>query len=1368
MNLVGKFEFNNVPMYLYLKDLKDSESFMLLSKYHREDRFGVSLGNSPQYPVISNTNGLKNIKCEDYAIEIVVRRKKTGVVQKYGDEEILETVLDAIAFARSYRFPTETVTIKENEVHDGVEHYIYGAADQKVQYNIETLNGLTSYLYVKTNAVKIELSRANFAIRMAGIKLREVKQQQKKRILTASLKTIDYETLAQVLDMNWYRDKDGLKKDYRSVKSNQEFEIEVFGKFAEHIKKCQKANIKADISADTETTGLNVYNLSDDNEDKDHCVAIPICWEIGKSFVIFTDMLHFANADNNYVISRLAELFERFEGERTIEYYYQEKDGKIEKRELVFKRSDINLIGHNAGFDGRVFYSCGKKFWFDQDTLQMAFDINPQSVRGNKKLKVLTRYFFGAETPELEDILGKGNEDKYRYLVDEIVAKIYGCADADFTLAVFYELRKLMTDKMFYWYQKQDIPIINILYMSEYYGMQTISEKIIELAEETKQNIEILKNMMYSYVGVYLQFQNDVNMVNAKNEAGLYATEEDYRKDLNSITLDSNAVYKFEFKPAQLKHIIYDVMKYPVYGFTDGKDGFEKKPKLDKYVIKKLLRQKLSEGDVPPRKLQHDILVFGADADKYRQLRSSGKKNDSKKADSMVLISANEFNSLKYPLALILQKYADMNKEYTSYYKPMEEQNLEGKIFKGYNLARIETRRISNPGQTMKGKLKALIRSYSDEHYILDFDMSQIEYRLMLSLSGFTSGIQKMNDPESDYHTETASMIEGIPPHNVTPKQRKNAKSTSFGVPYGLGDGSMCENMFGDKTKEHMIATRLTLAKWKKVNAPIINLLEKARLDALTEWKISDDLRNFMDMWKKDKNKNYVLDDEGNRIPVPISKVENLLGFYRVFSLEGIDLSKEGMQRRAEGNYTAEESSIRRKAGNYPIQSAAAEIFRIILIRFYEACIRYGIADKVVWHMLIHDELLCSVKKDVHPFLLYKIVKEACMITMKGHTKYFVGINVGNTWAEAKADEREAPIHFVNRIIKRYDAGEFKDGHFDNPWEFIKPYREQYIEDRIFEVVTDIQPEFPRKPLDICSLLEKFSNYTVRAYVKDYPVNGEVMLTKDKGDPDSVAKYDNAEWIKKLESWAIARFGESSVEFIGLDGKKYLVAKCSNKVVDDGEEEFVDFDNLFDDEFNNNADDDSYWSFDEGSAEELYFCESADESAPSFEEDDFEFDLSNVAAHDVNEITIVKQKYKNLKVLNNQIVIQSANAVSMKAIQGFLKDSVVNIGIRVVFKYPGVFQRWEKIRENFDLELLDKAVGLLNSDFSGVECIGGCVFAKVNTLRHKNKLEDSLKVFPGNDYRLYFVLKNGEIIPSVQFSNAVSIRKLRNIVKSWR
>ena len=67
--------------------------------------------------------------------------------------------------------------------------------------------------------------------------------------------------------------------------------------------------------------------------------------------------------------------------------------------------------------------------------------------------------------------------------------------------------------------------------------------------------------------------------------------------------------------------------------------------------------------------------------------------------------------------------------------------------------------------------------------------------------------------------------------------------------------------------------------------------------------------------------------------------------------------------------------------------------------------------------MLIHDELLYSVHKSIHPFFMYKLIKESCMVTMKGHTSYFVGINIGNTWAETKDDEREAPVYFVDRVI---------------------------------------------------------------------------------------------------------------------------------------------------------------------------------------------------------------------------------------------------------------------------------------------------------------------------------------------------------------
>lgn len=168
-------------------------------------------------------------------------------------------------------------------------------------------------------------------------------------------------------------------------------------------------------------------------------------------------------------------------------------------------------------------------------------------------------------------------------------------------------------------------------------------------------------------------------------------------------------------------------------------------------------------------------------------------------------------------------------------------------------MARIETRRIANPGQTMKANLKALVRSYDDNHYVLDFDMSQVEYRIMLSLAGFTEMVDKMKNPERDYHTETASMVNAKPAYKITKYERKHSKSVSFGVPYGLGDRSLCETMHGDTSSEHMVDTRVTLDKWKKRNAPIMELLGNAREEALEEWHVSDDYRNFIDAWEKDK-----------------------------------------------------------------------------------------------------------------------------------------------------------------------------------------------------------------------------------------------------------------------------------------------------------------------------------------------------------------------------------------------------------------------------------------------------------------------------------------------------------------------------------
>lgn len=1391
MNLLGGFKIGGSNFFLFMHDVKNEETFSIISPFHAEDRAEQKTEENASHVILKSQYVIQREFNKNYLVESVKRSKRTGRVQKYGTSNLLVNVLDALGHASSYRFNREHIFRNEKIMQMGEEHEVFDAADERVQFSYEKLNGLYVALSVRTPAASFELKKVPFTLSVKQIQYKELHGQEAKKILISTLKKIDYDALTKVLDMSWYRENGVTKKDYRSIKTIDEFEFQIITPMVKKILECQKTNCTFHVALDTETTGLNIYHLDKDNPDKDNCVAVPICWEFGKSFVIFTDMEHFQSIPNDYVAKRLAIFFEDFEGEREIEYWEEEEiiedidnispqmefnpfgvldtfdsgDGialEKTKRKAVrrvkkiarFMRSIISLIGHNCGFDGRVFFDLGKLFYFNEDTLQMAFDINPKSVRGSKKLKILTRFFFHSETPELSDVLGKGNEDKYRFLEDEEVAKIYGCADADFTLGIFFKLRSLMTDQMYYYYQIQDIPMINILCQAEYDGMQTADGEVEHLAEEAEQNIKILKEAIYSYVGVYIKYHNDIAVINARRDSGSFATEEEYQEALKSVKQDPEAVYRFEMKPKQLQHVLYDIMKYPVKAYTD-----KNQPKIDKYVIDKLLKEKLDKDEKPFRTLQKDILVHGCDVEEYERLKAKG----SKKADNMCLISAEKINKLRYPLALIIQKYSELNKEYTAYFKPIREQNLEGKIFKGFNLARIETRRIANPGQTMKGSLKAIIRSYSDEYYTLDFDMSQVEQRIMVSMSHFTEMIFRMNDPESDAHRETASMVEGKPPYKITGYERKKAKSVTFGVPYGLGLRKLCEKMFGDTTTEHLMETAIVLHKWTTNNQPIVQLLEEAREQALTEWEISTELRDFMDMWKKTDKGEYELDASGNKIPIPVGRVQNFLGFYRTFNLEGVGQTEADKERRKRGDYTEKEASIRRQAGNYPIQATASEIFRVILIRFYKACKQYGIADKVRWHMLIHDELLCSVKKDVHPFLIYKIVKEACMITMKGHTKYYVGINIGDSWAECKDDTREAPIHFVSRMIKRYDAGEFEEGWFEHPWDFIRPLREQYIEDRIGEVVKSYQPDMDEHPIDLKKLIHDFSNYTVRAYINDYPMNGEIDFVVDKNDPNSVAIGENLTWIKKFETWVLNVYGKGK-ELIDLDGKIYKITKAETKKAK--EEKPVDYDELFSNDFENTdeEDEESYWSFDEDSASIVYGMEAYREELPVATYDDgsdLQFDTTK-KGNNVTDITIIQQKYKNLKILNKQLFISLSNRHEIQIIKDFLKPELVEIGVRSVFRVNGVDTRWDKIRANYDFDEIDAFIEFLHSDY--VSCvIGNKVIVKICDSSAKKVMERALSRFIGNDYQMIFV-SNDRTIFSCKFSKRVSMKKLENMI----
>lgn len=1403
MVLAGLVRLEGVEYYFAWKTLKKSNTYVLFSKVHAQDLATYEIMNKHEFPIIQSATQLPNFATKDYVMEIVEELKVSGRMKRYSrfNTSLLNKILKELSFARTYSFSQENTYTNESTFVNGKILKDFKAKDKNLSYLYEKSGDEFQRIEIKHNDFNLMLTTklANFSLK--EFNMQELENYQKKEISTLTLDAVSFDKLCNLLDMSWFWDSETgkTKKHYEVIQTITDFEYKIMYQLYRELEHCKKNGTKLNISVDTETTGLNIYNLSENNEDRDHCVAIPISWKPDTAYVIFTDMEYFSNVPNQYAIDRLAQLFENFKGERTITVYEPPKEywndndvvtliqenkneekkkkeesqnnvvkevqensaeiteksksslgkmnlfGKINSNEdelfsddtlfavdkndvvkqvfnageqdnalaklyektskksagdsnlaknskqikFTFVRNLINLIGHNIMFDRRVFYMFGKSFYFDDDTLQMGFDLNPKTVRGSVALKGLTHRLLGHETPELSDILGKGNEDKYRYLYDILVAMVYGCADADYTLTIFHILRKLMSKRMYKEYKRQDVQMLNILAISEYYGMKTIEKDVEALAKESEENLKILKDFMYSYVGTYVNYVNQREHLSIQYQSGKL-TQEQYNKAVDNIKADKNAKYEFDVKASEIRHVMYDILGYKIYAWTEGA---KKLPKTDKYVMKKLASQKRKSDSHTFGTMTEDLLVYGASREKYNEYVAKGFKY---KAADMCLIKADDFNKCKNPLAIVLTKYAELNKEYTSYFKPIRETNMEGKIFKNYSLARIETRRIMNPGQTMKGKLKALIRSYTDDYYLLDFDMSQVEYRIMISLAKYVSMVNVMNNPERDYHTETASLLHGVPAHLVSKKLRKSTKCFNFGIPYGLSDRSLCDNLFGKIDNDTLFATRELLQKWLKSNKPVSDMLNQYREDALVEQNISDDFRNYIDAWKKDELGQYELNAKGERIPTPIGMSINEKGFYRIYDLQDLDQAKKGR--------------IQRAAGNFPIQSFAAEVFRIILTRFYNRCEEEGINDKIIWHMLIHDELLCSVHKSLHPFYIYKLVKESCMITMPGHTKYFVGINIGDTWAQCKDDSREAPVIFVERMIKKWDNGEFGKGPFwfDDPWGFIKPYRDQYVQDRILEIIQRLQPDVMEKPINVPLLLETFSNYTVRSYVDDYDMNYKITKQYDPDDPDEQIQKSNDEWASRLETWALAVFGDGK-QMIDIDGNlKTLHSKQNDKtqtvgalaktanqaenskqaiVFDDialDDEEDVTFGMLFDDDTNV---DNSYWEFDDNDLRVSYDNYGEDDDS-EVEKDDVEFiDVQNASS--VAACIKIEKPMKNITMLNKQAIIESKHYKITQKCKEYLQPYISKSGIRIVFHEPNGLKRWQTVKQKTDLKKLD-------------------------------------------------------------------------------
>ena len=231
-----------------------------------------------------------------------------------------------------------------------------------------------------------------------------------------------------------------------------------------------------------------------------------------------------------------------------------------------------------------------------------------------------------------------------------------------------------------------------------------------------------------------------------------------------------------------------------------------------------------------------------------------------------------------------------------------------------------------------------------EEHVLLAADYSQIELRIIASLSKEDNMIQAFKDGQ-DIHTSTAAKVFGVPMEEVTREQRSNAKTVNFGIVYGV-------SAFG-------LSNQTNLSRGEA----------KDLID--TYYKTYPKLRNYIS-----EQIDYAREH---------GYVQTILGRRRY--LRDINSQNAVVRGAAERN-----------AVNAPIQGSAADIIKLAMINIH----RRLKAEKFKTKMLlqVHDELVFDVYKPEMEEIK-KLVRTEMESAFVMDVPLDVDIGTGLNWLEA-------------------------------------------------------------------------------------------------------------------------------------------------------------------------------------------------------------------------------------------------------------------------------------------------------------------------------------------------------------------------------
>lgn len=838
----------------------------------------------------------------------------------------------------------------------------------KVEYTIQLYRGEVVGAFIQSSDKRLEMeyiADVSMPTNIPYVKLTEVKKNVD--IADNDLDAIQTRSVQEIAlekeDITWLQNK-----KYFIVNDDETAE-QLFAFFDQY---------NGPIAYDTETTGLKIncfgqinskyqhdlekYNAEhlDNPIRADKLVGIIFCVEEDTSYYfpcfnrkfknLYQDLDSpvrkriIQNTKSRYTIGDL-----RDKDNSVADYWRTTPDDEITPDCILMERvrnilETKHIVAHNGSFE----YKVGLQYWIDtnlkDDTMiihQVAYKFRNGGGKAEpSNLKYLAKKELGVDQWELHDFFPNWKPDKeglvrrkpgaknigtqidFSYM-DYEGTRVYAPTDGDVTLGLFHKFKAdLLANhkEMEYIYNVEVIVACAIGYM-EFFGHRIDESKILNARAETMAN----KSMIISEIRQMIDYANESELSayaeikqfrDNKKESGL--SEDDFNSKLIELVgkldgaIESNTQKQINLgSSAQVCDLFYNKLGIP---FSGDKQSVAKKE------VKALLKEKNDDG------------------------------------------------TPKYPVVHLYSKYKNEETLLSKFFDNLIYFTYPGGfIFSSFGQIATNTGRMScsKPNCQQYPKVITKIIIPRDGYVMMDADYSQIEYRVLTAMAGNEGLAELFSNPDSDYHTLMASLMYDVDYSAVTSSMRSAAKSFNFGIPYGMGLGSLAILLTGKNTAQ----TR-------------------------------DEAAEKMEDYFKNQPKTRKFFDNVKEMAQVNGYTKTLFNRYRYYTFTDKD-----------GNVNnAKKAAALRQAGNAVIQGTAADIFKIGVARNFSFIRRNNLLGKLLIINMVHDEQLMEV--DVQHLNMQRIVAEVgnnMQFKVDGFPPLYIGAGIGKAWGYAKG--KMAEIH---------------------------------------------------------------------------------------------------------------------------------------------------------------------------------------------------------------------------------------------------------------------------------------------------------------------------------------------------------------------